>query len=59
MYNTATIASGPKAAILSGVNADTTEEKIKAGRPTFYHQYTLGQRRKERTKLTKPTPFAN
>jgi hypothetical protein len=37
IYNTATIASGPKAAIFSGVKADTTDENTSAGRPTFYY----------------------
>jgi hypothetical protein len=39
MYKIATMARGPKAAILSGVNAETTDEKINAGRPTFCGQY--------------------
>jgi len=39
MYKIATIARGPKAAILSGVKAETTDEKINAGRPTFCGQF--------------------
>lgn len=61
IYRIATIASGPKAAIFSGVKAETTDENIRAGRLTFYHQstYPVGSRRKELTRLMKPTPFAN
>jgi hypothetical protein len=59
MYKIATMARGPKAAIFSGVKADTTDEKIKAGRPTFWGQYLPSEGSSRLTREMKPTPFAN
>lgn len=36
MYRIATMAKGPNAAMLSGVKAETTDEKMRAGRPTCW-----------------------
>jgi hypothetical protein len=56
MYIIATIASGPKAAMLSGVNAETTEEKINAGRPTCFELSALSR---TNTRVTHQTDYTN